>query len=654
MSNYLIEKKLLLKDIEEITISEEKVLVRGADEIIKEVDKSSFGGGNVSGTPNILSKFNSNGNGLEDSPITIIGSTAEITSSIANDSGLKFTNLKNSISYTPIARPTSQSFPRRTAHNKNTGDIAIIFQSGNKLDVLDKNGDLKFSTILSTQPTGLIYDDSDNLYLVVTNNDITKIDKNFNITENFSNSGGNPYLYFASGLIYCLKYDGSAKTVNINNGETQPYGNGFVHPSSTFALGDSGEIYSLATDGIYKSEGTEKTLFYLPEQATYFSKAVYKDGVLYALNYTNQQLIALNSNGSVILTAPVGIWPQDLIFTTDGNIIVYSNYSSMFISDFRLVKPSGESEVIFNKPGTNFNGLYSDLDNNLYGVSWSSGFWGKFIYTEKNYLLALDNNGKVVGLNKKDFVNTIDLKSVLNSNSEAYFGNYDFAGILYGSDGDREVQFQTSVDNDDYSNFRLRKDFWSILGTSSGSEAGISSYEGNIKLTQKNSSSNGTILEFEQPIAIGGSANIKIPAKAQGDYILATTEDLSISGSYNSIINDNSTNVNNPGNTFIEKIYYTKTGKNVYCSASVSIDTNTDTSNDLAYIQVTLPFPQSSTFPRLNAGNGILYGGGLGNLIIPAIIQLEGTNNTKIIFSGKSGDNGSSYQGEVHWSYETD
>lgn len=45
MSKFSIEKKLILKEVEEISIAEEKVLVRGTDEIIKEVDKSSFGGG---------------------------------------------------------------------------------------------------------------------------------------------------------------------------------------------------------------------------------------------------------------------------------------------------------------------------------------------------------------------------------------------------------------------------------------------------------------------------------------------------------------------------------------------------------------------------------------------------------------------------------
>lgn len=47
MSEYSIGKKILLNDVEEISISEEKVLVRGTDKIIKEVDKSSFGGGSA-------------------------------------------------------------------------------------------------------------------------------------------------------------------------------------------------------------------------------------------------------------------------------------------------------------------------------------------------------------------------------------------------------------------------------------------------------------------------------------------------------------------------------------------------------------------------------------------------------------------------------
>ncbi len=47
MSGFSIEKKTILKEVEEISISKEKVLVRGADKVIKEVDKSSFGGGSV-------------------------------------------------------------------------------------------------------------------------------------------------------------------------------------------------------------------------------------------------------------------------------------------------------------------------------------------------------------------------------------------------------------------------------------------------------------------------------------------------------------------------------------------------------------------------------------------------------------------------------
>jgi hypothetical protein len=44
MGVYSIHKKVVLNDVEEITIDEEKILVRGTDKIIKEVDKSSFGG----------------------------------------------------------------------------------------------------------------------------------------------------------------------------------------------------------------------------------------------------------------------------------------------------------------------------------------------------------------------------------------------------------------------------------------------------------------------------------------------------------------------------------------------------------------------------------------------------------------------------------
>ncbi|TDX11209.1 hypothetical protein [Flavobacterium sp. S87F.05.LMB.W.Kidney.N] len=457
--------------------------------------------GNISGTPNVIPTFNGNGDGLENSLISIDGNTAVVTSGILNDSGLKFADLKNYTSFTKTTVRTSESFPMLTAQNENNGDIAITYQNVNKVDILNTDGVVKFTTILSSIAISLAYDSSDNLYLSHSNNSITKIDSDFNIIENFLTNITNTTLFFSNKIMFCINREtGSVIKLNTNTGETEIHCN--IKPYSYFTLGDNNEFYCTDNEGVYRSDEDIITPIYLLKSIT---DIAYKNGIIYILDYTNSKLIGLDSEGSVVLEGTTGQWPQHIIFDNSNNIIVYSNYSPLFISQFTLIKPSGESKVIANQVGTNFRDIYKDSENNFYGVSWSSSQWTKLIYSEKNYLLALDDQGKVIGLDKKDFRDTITLENVLNAGGYAIKGNTKLTSFYeaffnYDSSGDNQISFASKKDVNN-SNLIIGNGKFQVK------ETGASGY---------------TQIQIVEPVA---NANLRFPAPTiSGDYEIALTK----------------------------------------------------------------------------------------------------------------------------------
>ncbi len=121
---------------------------------------------------------------------------------------------------------------------------------------------------------------------------------------------------------------------------------------------------------------------------------------------------------------------------------------------------------------------------------------------------------------------TQDLQSVLDNGKYAEIDSgASFVEIFGGDEFDRSISLRTGNGTDYESTIELANSIVAIQGTTGTSSGWVKIKSGEAEIAQ-NSAGKTTFLRFTTPVADGAGAVIKIPAKQEGEYTLATLDDI--------------------------------------------------------------------------------------------------------------------------------
>ncbi|TDW46547.1 hypothetical protein EV144_106219 [Flavobacterium sp. 270] len=401
MNNYLIEKKLLLKDIEEITISEEKVLVRGADQIIKEVDKSSFTNGSFSGTPYVLSKFNSDGQGLEDSSIsydglkTTVNSDVEIVGSTGG-SGLKLANLTNSLAYETFI-PNIPGAQVNSAYGLSASDSNGNFYSWNNKEIGNIGTLYRYNvdgTVdeIAECPGGIINFDSQDRAYFFDSAATYRVEPNSTTLEELT-LVNSPYI---------LGIDSEDIIYFYANGKIAYAANGVVGILHDFGFSLNGVGLLRDTDIIVRSDNVVNEGTYAVSTINGSVRLLGQSGLImdYFLN-TDSALFGVKSNEIYIYNEGSNIWNS--VYSSNSLVKVIAAGDDLYLAN----GPWYSFRVPIFKLSSNLILSYYSYALFLTGMSWSKS--DNYIYTtwvygtnlikvnpDNNRALTVDDQGNIV------------------------------------------------------------------------------------------------------------------------------------------------------------------------------------------------------------------------------------------------------------------
>lgn len=441
-----VTKPLQLNSVPKSENPTDNILVQGTDKIVKFIPRNEFnsGIGEISGTPNSITKFNASGNNLQESAITeeidriLINKSVEINSQLEGESGLKFSHLKNEnktlseIVYDQDVTPSAgfdgtayfpwgnivkkvnldktitdfYTFPEgcfvqaKIIVSPNNGDLFAIYFDGvssYKLVKFDESGIL---SVLKSSILGYSYldhDKNDNIYVeehstqkILRINAINSNEKQY-YTGNLSlgvlgfdlESNGYFYDNYNRNLIYKINPDGI-----ISNFATLSFeiGTGCVKDDGSLYITayneDDKNIYSVGKDG--NTIVVFTTLSYKS-----YEPYISENGFLYVHNnnYDNGLVYKISPTGQVSLLGSAGNSPRYMAVTRLG-VVYISNSAS-----YNLIKISSQEE-------------------------------------EK--LLTLDENGNVI-LSSKEVISAADFKTI---NGKSILGS---GNILIESEGNQDL-----------------------------------------------------------------------------------------------------------------------------------------------------------------------------------------------------------------------
>ncbi|TPG42004.1 hypothetical protein [Flavobacterium pectinovorum] len=414
MSEYSIGKKILLRDVEEISISEEKVLVRGADQIIKEVDKNSFGGSSaisvtkfeldnlirnnalipgsyyiVSGVhPALYDDGTSNG--------TTIYIRAATNNKLEKNGHGEFWNPRYDQSVdgfgiygTKLAE--TATFERSnifatgvptygSTNSLHANSSGVLFASGNdgRIARIETNGTVSILVSgLTPQYTGLpfVIKNDDCLYAIpaIPNKPfkILKIDSNGNVSDfcTLSLSSANMFKDRDENILIWSYHDNVIKSVD-NFGNEQHFAN-VVNPVDV-RQNNNGDIVVLKGDGTVvqlDSTGTETLICTFP----YLARNLYIDGLDNIFATATEGDVTQNSIKHVYRFLNGGssveqIWsgtkfPWFLAGDSQNVLYISTHYTDSII---KITLDLEISVIDRTDEGNTWNTIHLDKDNNLY------------------------------------------------------------------------------------------------------------------------------------------------------------------------------------------------------------------------------------------------------------------------------------------------
>jgi hypothetical protein len=380
----------------------------------------------LSGNINKLSKFNSNGNNIENSSITddntkvLIEKPTEINSGIPGISGLKFTNLKNNAGYISSMFANVGIDPTGIVIDSND-NIFISNSSGDTVTKITKSGVISSITV-GQRPYKIIKDNQENIYTVnFGSQNITKISSTGIVTTFgnwtglfafgicINNATGNLYVVSnTAARVYKITPDGV--TTNFASAGSDPFaivcnraGDLFVSNVRNRTIT---KIDASGVSTIFATCGTTGGIYNL---------YIDSDENLYTGNYITNEVYKITPNGTVTTLGIVGAAPRAFIKDSAGNLYT-ANTDADTVSK---ITPNGEITTLGTTGDQPF-AIALDSAGNIYTANKNAANVTK-LEASKNKLLTLDQNGNVI-LSDKEVTSKSDFKTI---NGESLTGSGD-------------------------------------------------------------------------------------------------------------------------------------------------------------------------------------------------------------------------------------
>ncbi len=423
--------------------------VDGIDELLAEAINQIP---TLNGNPNAISKFNSSGNGLENSSISddgnkvLINEKLEIDSKSPSQSGLKFTNLKNEESAItgPVNIVTGITGYTNGSAIDSKGNIYLYEELGGT-SIYKINSFTNAVTRLATLPSrvdGVKVADSDNVYFTYITYEeggttsIGKISPNGIVTDVLINMNG----YFGK-----MALDTETEDLYLTRGDEviKVTSSGLV---STFIPSISiGSVNCMAVDYNHnlilalsnstilkvKPDQTKSVLTTLNSPASPRSMLIDKNNTIYTANYYSDNIAAISQTGETRYIGDIGEYNAELGMDNDGNFLTVAHNARKLY----LTTPEGVSRILGDT--SEFPRLPLVNSKNEIFVSNYYGQLQKYVPSYKG-ALTVDENGNVVLYDNKatggsqDLQQTLDKGNVTSKN--AIFRDNNYTSIINASD----------------------------------------------------------------------------------------------------------------------------------------------------------------------------------------------------------------------------
>ena len=388
----------------------------------------------IYGTPNSISKFNSSGNGLENSFISddgnkiLINKQLEIDSKLPEISGLKFTNLKNDDSVVGPIDIITNITGSTNGTAIDSKDNIYIYQELGGTSIYKINSFTNAVTIAATLPSrvdGIKVANSDNIYFTYYTNEggnktsIGRISPDGTVSDVALNIDG----YFNKIAldtntedIYLTTYDTIIKITSsgvISN---------FVPSLSIGSVNcmavdyNHNLILALSNAAILKVEpdGTQSILTTLNAPSSPRSMIIDKDNTIYTANYYSNDIAVIYQTGETNYIGSIGEYNAEIAMDNDGNFLTVAHNARKLY----LTTPDGVSIILGDT--AEFPRLpVVNSKNEIFVSNYNAGLQKYILSRNKNKLLTVDKEGNVI-LSDKEVTIKSDFKTI---NGESILGS---------------------------------------------------------------------------------------------------------------------------------------------------------------------------------------------------------------------------------------